>query len=86
MRVGGCGSQETTDHLFLGCATLGRVWHLVWQWLQLTSVSPLSLNDHFLQFSHMVAMPQSSRSFFKIIWLACMCLCYLDGEEQPGVQ
>lgn len=66
----GCGFSETANHIFLGCVTFGRVWPLVWQWLQLSLVIPCVLRDHFFQFSHMVAMPRSSHSFFKIIWLA----------------
>jgi len=63
----GCGSHETADHLFLGFETLGSVWPLVWQWLQISSVSSCLICDHFFHFCHLAGMLQSSHSFFKVI-------------------
>jgi len=69
----GCGVREEADHLFLGCATLSNVWSLVWHWLQISSATSCVIRDHIYQFNHMVGMPQSTHSFFKVIWFACIC-------------
>jgi len=45
--VGGCGLIETTDHLFIGCESFGRVWFLVSHWLGFSFVPPGSIKDHY---------------------------------------
>lgn len=67
----GCDFHETADHMFLGCVTLSSVWPLVWQWIQISSVTSCVLCDHFYHFCYMAGMPRSSHSFFKVIWFAC---------------
>ena len=42
----------------------------------------LSLNDHFLQFSHMAALSRSSHSFFKIIWLAYVWVIWKERNNR----
>jgi hypothetical protein len=68
--VGGCGSLETTNHLFLGCSFFGELWLLVWKWLCISSVNDVVLRHHFVQFGQLAGLPRSSHSFLKLIWLA----------------
>jgi len=44
--VGGCGTIETTYHLFIGCDIFRSVWHLVCHWLDISFVYPGWVNDH----------------------------------------
>jgi len=46
------------------------------------AVPPLSIQDHFYQFSHMAAMPRSSRSFFTVIWLACVWVIWKERNSR----
>nr|ABN06086.1 H+-transporting two-sector ATPase, alpha/beta subunit, central region, related [Medicago truncatula] len=70
--VGGCGSQETTNHLLFGCHTFCSIWFLVFQWLSISFVAPFTTRDHFYQLGHLAGLPCSSHSFFQLIWLACI--------------
>jgi len=55
--VGGCGSEETTGHLFLGWATFVGVWPFVLQWLGVTFVASDVIRDYLLQFGHIAGLP-----------------------------
>jgi len=65
--VAGCGKQETTNHLFLGCDIFGLLWAQVWLWLGISSVSQVDITQHFTQFINMPGMSRSSTLFFRII-------------------
>jgi len=45
--VGGCGSQETANHLLFGCHTFSSIWSLIFQWHGISFVAPFSARDHF---------------------------------------
>ncbi|XP_024626608.1 uncharacterized protein [Medicago truncatula] len=68
--VGGCGSIETANHLFLGCNLFGTVWYLVCQWLGISFVFPGHIRDHYFQFTHLAGLSRTSYSYLKVIWLA----------------
>jgi len=69
--VNGCGSSETTDHLFWGCDLFGSAWYLVCQWLGVPCVFPSSVTDHYFLFIYLAGLPQFTHSYLKVIWLAC---------------
>jgi len=66
--VSGCGSQETANHLFLGCDIFGSLWSQVWLWLGISSVSHGDIIQHFTQFIKMPGLHKSTHMFFRIIW------------------
>jgi len=68
--VGGCGTQETADHLLFGCVPFSNVWYAVLKWLHLSFVTPFRSRNHFHQFGQMAGLPRSSHTFFQIIWMA----------------
>jgi len=70
--VGGCGSSETTDHLFFGCDLFGSVWYSVCQWIGIPCVFLGSVKEHFVQFIYLAGLPRSSYFYLKVIWLACI--------------
>jgi hypothetical protein len=70
--VGGCGSSETSDHLFITCDLFGRTWYLICLCIGIPCVFPGSVKDHFSQFIHLAGMPRLSHFYLKIIWLACV--------------
>ena len=48
--VGGCGSLESSTHLFLHCNIFSDVWHLIHCWLGVCSVLPYNPTDYLIQF------------------------------------
>jgi len=70
--VGGCGSVETAEHLFIRCDVFRSVWYSVCLWICIPCVFPGAVMDHFFQFVHMVGLPRTSHYFLKVIWLACI--------------
>jgi hypothetical protein len=62
--VFGCGSLESSQHLFLHCNFFGSVWHLIYRWLGLSVVAPFQVSNHFTQFSG------SGGSILQAIWFA----------------
>ena len=70
--IGSCGVQESTCHLFFRCTIFGGVWHMVYQWLDISFIPPNSVFDHLHQFGHMAGLPRYTHSFFRVIWHACV--------------
>jgi hypothetical protein len=68
--VSGCGVIESADHLFLHCDVFGQVWQLVHLWLGVSSVNPLTISDHYLQFGISLGIAKSRCSFMYLIWFA----------------
>jgi hypothetical protein len=42
----------------------------VWKWLDISSVSPGVIRDHYTRFIHMAGLPRLTHSTLKVIWLA----------------
>ncbi|RHN56578.1 putative reverse transcriptase zinc-binding domain-containing protein [Medicago truncatula] len=68
--VAGCGSLETSNHLFLHCNFFGSVWHFIHRWLGLSVASPFQVSDHFNQFSLGGGFTKAHRSILQVIWYA----------------
>jgi len=68
--VGGCGSQENLDHLFLHCDSYRQIWSVVYNWLGFTMVNSYHISDHLI-----ISIRRSSS--FSIIFLKEF-LFYLD--------
>jgi len=43
----GCGSIESSQHLFLHCNIFGVVWHFIYRWLGISAVIPAQVQNHF---------------------------------------
>jgi len=68
--ISGCGSGETADHLLFRCDHFGRVWHRIYQWLDISFTVPASATAHLHQFGHLSGLPRSTHSFQIVTWLA----------------
>ena len=80
--VGGCGLEESANHLFLGCTTLCNVWYHLFHWLDITFVPPEGLDEHFLQFGHLSGLPRSTYPYLKLIWFACVCFMWKEMNNK----
>jgi len=67
MCVSGCGMAESAPHLFIHCATFGTLWHLIRSWIGMSSVDPLNIDDHFIQFTHSTGHSKTRQSFLQLI-------------------
>ena len=65
--IRGCGGLETSAHLFLHCDIFRSLWHHVWCWLHISSVSPGNIRQHFIQFTSMAGLPRFTHTFMKVI-------------------
>jgi len=69
--VGGCGSLESTPHLFLHCNVFGEVWHLIHRWLAVCSVLPNVPADYLNQFGFVGGnCSKVQHSILHLIWYA----------------
>jgi len=80
--TGGCGSKESTIHLFLGCNVFSRLWSFIWNWLGIFTIDPCELHDHFHQFGHFAGLPRSSHSFLRLIWLAAVWIIWNERNNK----
>jgi len=71
--VGGCGSLESSPHLFLHCRIFWEVWHLIHRWLGVYLVLPSVPADYLNQFGFVGGNCSMVRqSIMHVIWYATM--------------
>lgn len=80
--VTGCGKAEYAVHLFLHCHILGTLWQHVRRWIGVSGVEPLSIRDHFVQFTYYLGGSRASRSFFQLLWLLCIWLLWNERNNR----
>jgi len=68
--VAGCGSIESSHHLFLHCNIFGVVWYFIYRWLGISAVIPTQVSDHFNQFSVSGGIAKTRCSISQVIWFA----------------
>jgi hypothetical protein len=68
--VAGCGSVESSYHLFLHCNIFGSVWHFIYRWIGLSAVVPRYVPDHFNLFSFGGGSAKVRHSILQVIWFA----------------
>jgi len=68
--VAGCGSVESSQHLFLHCNIFGVVWYFIYRWLGISAVIPAQVTDHFNQFSISGSIAKTRCSISQVIWYA----------------
>ncbi|GAU47519.1 hypothetical protein TSUD_138910 [Trifolium subterraneum] len=64
-----CGKAEDVVHLFIQCDVYSQVWHLVLNWLGLSTALHVSLGGHAEQFAGVGGNSKTSRNLFTIIWV-----------------
>ncbi|MCI08555.1 heat-shock protein, partial [Trifolium medium] len=77
----GCRAVESSQHLFISCSTFGSLWALVRSWIGFSSVDPISLRDHFVQFTYLVGGLRARRSFLQLIWLTCVWIMWTERNH-----
>lgn len=80
--IGGCDSQETMAHLILGCPVFGSLWHLIYQWVSVSFISPESVADHLHQFGHLPNVPRFTHTFLKVIWHATAWVIWKERNNR----
>lgn len=80
--VGGCGLEESANHLFLGCTTFCNVWYHLFHWLGITFVPPKGLGEHLLQFGHLSELPRSTYLYLKLIWFVCVWVMWKERNNK----
>ena len=80
--VGGCGTTETANHLFLHYNISSELWYQVWKWIHIFSVHAGELRHHFIQFTKMAGMPRTTHYYFKIIWFSTVWVIWKERNNR----
>jgi hypothetical protein len=80
--VFGCGSPETANHLFLGCAAADSLWSQVWLWLGISFVSHADIFHHYTQFVNLPGLHSSTLMFFRIIWFTSVWVIWKERNDR----
>ncbi|MCI26684.1 heat-shock protein, partial [Trifolium medium] len=80
--VSGCGTAESTHHLFIFCSTFGSIWDLVRSWIDISSTGFTSIRDHFVQFTLSAGGSRARRSFLQLIWLASVWVVWTERNHR----
>jgi hypothetical protein len=76
---GGCGSNETTSHLFFECDFFCKLWRGVVKWLGIATTFSTDARFHALQFGNSFLFKEETRKCLMAIWAAC---CWLIWKER----
>ncbi|KEH22114.1 hypothetical protein MTR_7g033295 [Medicago truncatula] len=68
--AGGCGSTETSTHLFLHYIHFSSVWNHILRWLGVVLALPNDVTRQFTQFHHFGGVTKSRQSILQVIWFA----------------
>jgi len=80
--VGGCGGQEMAAHLLLGYTVFGNLWHLIFQWVGISFISPESVADHLHQLGQLASVPRFTHTFLKVI---CHATAWVIWKERNNM-
>ncbi|PNX94589.1 70 kDa peptidyl-prolyl isomerase [Trifolium pratense] len=65
--LGGCGVDETIDHLVVGC----DIWITILNWLGIFGPLPNVVADHVTEFCNTYLFAKEVRIGLQVIWLTC---------------
>lgn len=65
MCVSGCGTLESSSHLFMHCRNFGFVWNFIYRWIGISMV-------HFNQFIYAAGGAKALRSVMQVLWFATL--------------
>jgi len=68
--VGGCGNEESINHLFLGCNFFGCVWHSIRRWLGILTGTPADVVKQAQQFEGSSVFRKDIHLCLQVIWMA----------------
>lgn len=60
--------MESAVHLVLCCNIFGSMWHLIYQWDDISFISLALVADHCHQFGQLVGLPRFTHSYLHLIW------------------
>ncbi|XP_057792435.1 uncharacterized protein LOC131009197 [Salvia miltiorrhiza] len=61
-------AEETVEHVLLHCPKTQQVWNFIQQWINIETVTPKGLSQHFLSFFH-ASKDKRWRNFLKGLWI-----------------
>jgi hypothetical protein len=74
--VGGCGSQETEEHLFFNCPSLGAIWREIVRWIGILVALAKGGADHLIIFKNLLLGNVKTRDRMGVIWCAAVKLIW----------
>lgn len=82
--VGGCGSNEDIDHLFLHCNSFGTIWSLISHRIGYDTVNQTHISKHVLQFGHLGGISKHHCSTMNLLWLAFVWMIWNETNARQN--
>jgi hypothetical protein len=79
--VTGCGGVETMQHVFLSCPCFAPLWGLIRSWVDISTADPLSIQEHFVQFTDSAGGYRARRSFLQLLWLCSIWVVWHERNS-----
>lgn len=76
-----CGSLESKNQFFFTCNVLSYLWHLVYNWLDIWSVNPFGIVDHFAQFCGLADFSKFRLSIMHLLWFTCAWVIWKERYD-----
>lgn len=80
--MSGCGTHESTNHLFLTCNIFITIWHLVHSWVGISSVDPFGIADQFVQFGSLIGRCFKIAAINNALWFSCARVIGKNGTTR----
>jgi hypothetical protein len=80
--VTGYGGVETAQHVFLFCPVFASLWGLIRSRVGISSPDPLSIQDHFVQFSYSAGGSRARHSFLQLLWLCSIWVVWHEHNNR----
>jgi len=80
--VGGCSCPKSADHFIFRCNIFGSLWHLIYQWVGISFISPELVADHLYHFGNFVGLPRFTHSYLTVIWHATVWVLWKERNNR----
>jgi len=79
--VYGCGGVESVHHLFLNFNIFGFSCYLVCDWVEVSTVDPNSIVDHFHNNAYLSSGSKQRQSFMRLLWLTIVWVIWQERND-----
>ncbi|PNX91557.1 heat shock protein [Trifolium pratense] len=74
--------RQSRPITFISCSFFGSLWALVCTWIDISSTSSTTIQDHFDQFTYSAGGSRARRSFLQLIWLVSIWVIWTERNHR----